>query len=147
MSGVQPSTSTLDHPPTWWNYSTIRAGKGDTEMTRSGKNWIKDQSETFFLSKALLFIFSSLPLLFSFRMLVLRLENSVAKSGMRKLMVFCKYWFINKTGLRLLYKQMYMGYIAAGQSEVDEIIFHTSIYFLFLFLFLISVYPSLTEAR
>jgi hypothetical protein len=55
------------------------------------------------------------------RTLILRLENTMTKTGMRKILVYCKYWFINKTGLRLLYKQMYLGNIAAGQSDWENL--------------------------
>ena len=50
-----------------------------------------------------------------------RLENTLQKNGMRKVLIFCKYWLINKTGLRLLYKQMYLGKIAAGQTEWEDL--------------------------
>ena len=55
------------------------------------------------------------------RALILRLENTMTKTGMRRVLVYCKYWFINKTGLRLLYKQMYLGKVAAGQSDWEDV--------------------------
>jgi len=41
------------------------------------------------------------------RPLNLSLEMTTTSTGMRKLVIFAKYWFINRTGLRLLYCPRY----------------------------------------